>query len=137
MSREDSEGKVKTFLEGYDCEAGKNCYLQRHLMDYKPLSDLLPSNNGFTDIDGVLEMDDGKVLFLEVKRGSAELKPIQKILHKNLSRKDRQSTLVVWRDKDGEPTRCQWITRGEERDVIELPGGMSDLTKVVHTWISM
>lgn len=58
-------------------------------MDYSALSELLPSHNGFTDIDGVLEIEDGKVLFLEVKRENYDLEPIQKILHKNLSMKDR------------------------------------------------
>lgn len=136
MSTQSHDDRPRTFFPDYDCRSGENCYVKRHMMDYSALSALLPSHNRFTDIDGVLETEDGKVLFLEVKRENYDLKPVQKILHRNLSMKERQSTLVIWRGRNGEPTKCQWITKGKEREVIDLPGGMEDLKRVVQTWIS-
>lgn len=121
----------------YDCKSGQNCYVKRHTVHYDIFSDLLPNNNKFTDIDGVVEMENGKVLFLEFKLGNRQLSDVQRILHENLSSKERQSSLVVWRGEDGRPTKCQWITRGKERDVMELPQREESLKAIIQTWMAI
>ena len=107
--------------------------MQEHLVDSRHLNDAIPGNNGFTDIDGVVDVD-GKVLFLEFKKGSAKLKPIQRILHKNLSSKEGQHSMIIWRGSDGEPTVCRWFTFGVLREPILLLNGWDDLRTIIQTW---
>ena len=136
MSAQIPEVKPKGLVQNYDCKSGKNCWVKKHMVDYTGYNDLLPGRNRFTDIDGVLELDSGRVLFIEFKTGNAKLTGVQQILHRNLTSKERQSTLVVWRNNDGRPTQCQFIVGGEECPVINLPSGEPSLKKVFEGWIN-
>lgn len=133
---ESEGGKPPTLVQSYDCNEGANCFVQKHMHDYKNLNDLVRGKNRFTDIDGVLDVG-GRILFLEVKTGNAILTGVQNILHQNLSSKDDQFSLIVWRNVDGEPTECQWVTDGKKRRRIQLPNGEEDLKLVIQTWMSL
>ncbi len=131
-----AEGDPSGLVSNYDCQSGKNCYLKRHLYDFSSLNELAPGYNRFTDIDGVLDVA-GKILFLEFKSENYQLKGVQLWLHRHLTEKEGQSTLIVWRGRDGQPVKCQWITQGEEGDKIELPNGEEDLKRIIQTWIAI
>ena len=133
MSESNSQVRPKSLHEGYDCKTGDNCFLQKHLVDFTKLNEVIPGKNGFTDIDGVVDID-GRILFLEFKTGYAKLKRVQRILHENLSEKEGQHSLIIWRDREGTPTDCQWITYGKMREPIALPSGWDDLKTIIQTW---
>ena len=71
MSKSNQQERPKSLHEGYDCKSGDNCFLQKHLVDFSILNGVIPGNNGFTDIDGVVDID-GRILFLEFKTGYAQ-----------------------------------------------------------------
>ena len=136
MASHEPNDNPKGLLENHTCKYGKNCCLRKHLVDYAYLNDLPPGYNRFTDIDGVLDIA-GKVLFLEFKSEGRQLTGVQQWLHIHLTEKEGQSSLVIWHDKDDNPVRCQWITRGKEQDEIELPNGKEDLKRIIQTWIAV
>ena len=134
--RRKSEDNPSTLISNYDCEAGGNCFMQRHMYDFTSLNNLVPGYNRFTDIDGVLDLA-GKILFLEFKAESYELRGVQQQLHKNLTEKEGQSSLIVWRNHEGVPVQCLWISKGEEGERIGLPNGEEDLKRIIQTWMDI
>ena len=134
MSSRIPHDKPKGLLENHTCKYGKNCCLRKHLVDYAYLNDLVSGYNRVTDIDGVLDIA-GKILFLEFKLEGRQLSGVHQWLHIHLSEKEGQSSLIIWHDKDDNPVRCQWITKGEGKDKIELPNGKDDLERIIQTWM--
>lgn len=124
---------IRSFLRNHNCKCGEDCCIRRYLVDYTPYNQAAQGKNRFTDIDAVLRVDE-KVLFVEFKSGRMPLTSVQKELHRTLSRKKEQSSLIVWHDQEEIPLRIQRITHGVFGPIKYLRDGKRELVSIFKKW---
>ena len=124
---------IRSFLRDHNCKCGEDCCVRRFLVDYTPYNQAARGKNRFTDIDAVLRVDE-KVLFVEFKSGRMPLTSLQRDLHRTLSRKKEQSSLIVWHDQEEIPLRIQRITHGVFGPIKYLRDGQKELVSIIKRW---
>lgn len=120
-----------------DCTHHLNCHLRRFKPSFDPFRKAsIPGQFFVGDIDGVLVLENGNVLFLEFKTMGVEVSERQMRAYNVLSAKEGQDAVVVWHKAGSidSPVGYQFITEGKAKERNELTNGQQGLIDVLRAW---
>ena len=79
----------------WDCENGKNCYIEKVMPNWAVFNDCFPGTNiKVSDMDGVVEHK-GHILFFEVKQNTKTIQYGQRLLFEKLTENADHITVIL------------------------------------------
>ena len=110
------------------------CFNKKHRVKLGRLSDALPGNIGFTDVDGIVEIN-GKGLMLEWKGEAVPVPRGQHIMYVRLTRGKALTVIIV----EGDAETMDVYSIGYYYDGKKIDTGKASLDTLVETiksWVS-
>ena len=102
----------------WDCDHS-GCWKDKNLVKLGVFDECFPGNIGFSDIDGVVEID-GHFLLIEWKYGDSELPEGQRIMFENMTKDERWIVVLVNGNAESmEVSSTQVIAKGRMRQPEE------------------